>query len=326
METKYLLLVFLSFIFYFFVVPILNFYDWIEWWKKQTSMPGQEFDCVDMIAMAYKQNGANWVYDLYALNQTSRKTFVSDVESEFLMTLLMSQSTLVRPTDGSLGPRELCYSVIPTGRQVQWPDNILDWRIKVAEWVGITKHSFEVLEDQAGMKAYHDAGANPRSWEEDEENFLFRTWGFTYDSPIVIAFITKWDSTEADGGVKLHAGNLMTQFLSKDYSPELSGGWKGLLQQYLTRSSTRDLADVESYLWSTVGQAPSWYKHNQDAKKKCKFGNYAGAIGGGAGLVAGGAGVGFMLGGPIGAGIGGLIGTIFGSLQAYGSLTKGCKP
>lgn len=324
----FFLLTVVSLIFYFFVVPILQFYDWIEWWNRITKLPGENYKCIDMIALAYNQNGSKWVYDMYSMNQTFRGSFTNEVEAEFLMNLLMTQSTLVRPHDGRLGPRELCYSIIPTGRQFSYPETIGDWRELVAKWVGIPKHEFGVLGSEGGMEAYIKAGANPNSWESKyvEENFLYQTWGFTWNSPIVVAFITGWASSDPRGGVPLYKGTLLTQLLSQDFNPELSGGWKGMLQTFLTQSGTRNIADVETYLWSSLGSLPNWYSHNKAAKKNCTIGNWGSAIGGGAGLAGAGAGVGAMVGGPVGAAIGGLIGLGFGIFQAYGQLTSQCNP
>ena len=328
MEYIFVMMIVFSLLFYFFIVPILQFYDWIEWWNEITKLPGESYKCIDMIALAYNQNAAKWVYDLYSMNQTFRGSFTNVVEAEFLMNLLMTQSTLVRPKDGRLGPRELCYSVIPTGRQFNYPETIYDWRVLVAKWVGIPEHEFERLGAEGGMNAYVKAGANPKTWESEntEENFLFQTWGFTWNSPIIVAFITNWASTDPRGGVKLYKGTLLTQLLSQDFNPELSGGWKGMLQTYLTQSETRNIADIETYLWSSLGSLPKWYSHNKAAKKKCTFGNYGSAIGSGAGLAGAGIGVGFMLGGPPGAVIGGIIGGLVGAFQAYGQLTSQCKP
>lgn len=327
-------MVILSILFYFFVVPVLGFLDWINWWNGEVGKMGQDYDCLDMYALAYKINAANWVYDLYSLNQTGIKAFSGNTEAEFIMTLLMTESSLVRPSNTSIGPYQMCQSIAPTGRQYEWPQTVDGWRYLVGKWLGMSEKEVDGFESVGDMKTY-EKYADPKTWETkyESENFLFQSWGFTWNSPLIVAFITKWPNLP-DEDLQLLSGTLLTQMLDKELGqPDLPGGWMGLLKVYLTSSDTRSLADVETYLFSSVAAAPKWYTDNKNAKKDCSWTNYASATASGAGLLVGGAGAGAMIGSAfppfgtiIGGVIGGIIGAVAGAVGGVASVEKSCKP
>lgn len=333
MEPNYIFLVLAIFfaVLYFFVVPIIGFLDWISWWESQLKQPGQDCPncaCLDMIALAYKVNGANWVYNLYALNQRAFGTLTGNAEAEFIMTLLMTESSLVRPTATSIRPYNMCHSIAPTGRQFKWPDSVQEWRYLIGKWMGMSKAHVDGLGVSGDMAKYAKF-ANEKTWEKSyvEENFLFQNWGFKWNSPLIIAFITQWAALPGGADVKLYGGTLLTQMLDPSLGqPDLPGGWQGMLRVFLTPSQTRSIGDIERYLFASVAEAPGWYTHNKDAKKKCGFSNYAGFAGGvGTGVMSGAMG-GAFLGGPVGALIGGLFGGIFGALEGAPKITSQCKP
>jgi len=337
MEPNYIFLwiAVVALLIYYFVIPIVGFWDWISWWNGQLEQPGQNFPCLDMIGLAYKMNGANWVYDLYALNQRAFGTLTGDTEAEFIMTLLMTESSLVRPTATSIRPYNMCHSIAPTGRQFKWPDNVQDWRYLIGKWMGMSKTDIQELGVSGDMSKY-EKYADPKTWEQSytEENFLFQVWGFKWNSPLIIAFITQWAALPGGASVELYGGTLLTQMLDPQLGQiVLPGGWQGMLKVFLTKSQTRNIADVERYLFSSVAAAPKWYQHNKDAKKKCGFSNYAGLAGSVGMGAAGGAGAGAFIGSALpglGTALGALIGGIFGALagaaEGVPKVTSQCKP
>lgn len=307
MWSLYFILLIISLVLYWFVVPLLNFSDWISWWKDAIKQPGQNYDCIDMYALAYYMSGSSWVYNLYKANQNILQQFKTEAEAEFIMSMLMTNSTAISPT-GGLGPREMCYSIVPTGRQYTYPD--LDkleteWRQLVGKWCGIP--DITVFSGDGSMKEWENVTSQnngPDVWINTDENFLFQKWGIPMNSPLVVSFVTNWTNSDPAGGVVFYALPLK-QLLSPFGSIGDPGGWVGMLRTYVTEDVS--IADIERFIWQEI--PPPWYDQNKKAQK-CQPSSVYGDIVSGGTTMMGAIGAGAMVGGPFGAFVGGLIGTV----------------
>lgn len=318
-----------------FVIPIVRFQPWYQWWSKHQPTSGVKMSCVPLALLAYRAS-ASILYDIASLVVSENNQLTQSWQADFIMYVMERWAVDVAPADTAcVTPASMCLSIAPqpgepghdtpprvvagkagsyTGPDfTAWPDDIVQdpryanygieilWKAVLASW-GVTPGD--------PVKGPLVNGG----WNKEPSNFLNMRYKIPYDSDLIGSFLT--GSRTAPDGHILYPEALPTLL---GFNPAAGAmGWIGLLR-ISGNWGGMGIAELQSQVWASdlakVPQAASPIKKSAGSciASAASQGVSMGTMGAFLGIAIAGGPVGWLAAG--GAALFGLTGGIIGAAE-----------